>query len=266
MAVVDRIILVRVLVGIGMVAWCSLAWGQAPAAMTAAPATTMTARGTQAESSAQPQRNEGPAARTGFQMAFRTGLKFPFGDATGRNGDELARRYAYQLPIIFDLGAKVHEAIFIGAYFGLGFGSEGSDGRIEAYCDDNDDNFQNDVSCSTLSIELGLRGQYHFQPGKSFNPYLGYGIGFAASHQSIRDQSSGYTEESRSSGVDYAKLEAGIDFRQRVVGVGPFLELTAGRFNKEVSEVNGDETFNGSIDQRAWHFWLMVGARFVLFP
>jgi hypothetical protein len=260
MPVLDRIIFARLLIGVGIAGWCSLAGAQ-QAVATAAPAA---GQGAPPESSEQP--DEGPAARTGFQMAFRTGLKFPFGDATGRKGDELARRYAYQLPIIFDLGAKVHEAIYVGGYFGLGFGSEGSDGRIEAYCDDNDDNFQNDVSCSTLSIELGLRAQYHFQPGKTWNPYLGYGIGFAAVYQSLRDQSSGYTEESRSSGVDYVKLETGIDFRKRVVGIGPFLELTAGRFNKEVSEVNDDETFDGSIDQRAWHFWLMVGARFVLFP
>lgn len=255
MGFLDRLTAVRLLVSIGTLMCCATALAAEPATSTApaGDATTQTA-----PSDARP-------ARTGFQMAFRTGLKFPFGEATGRQGDGFARRYAFQWPLVFDLGAKLHESIYLGGYFGLGFGSEGDDSRIEAYCDDNDDNFQNEVSCSVLSIELGLRAQYHFRPGKPINPYVGYGIGFAAVHQAIKDQGNGYSEESRSSGIDYAKLEFGVDFR-KAVGFGPFLELTAGRFTREVSEVNGDETFRGSIDRGAWHYWLMVGGRLVVFP
>ena len=49
-------------------------------------------------------------ARTGFQMALRTGFSFPMGNATGVSSDTLSRRYAWQIPIAIDLGAKVRLA------------------------------------------------------------------------------------------------------------------------------------------------------------
>lgn len=213
----------------------------------------------------QPQRSDGPPPRTGFQMSFRTGLRFPMGDATDRPGDSLGRRYAYQLPIGIDLGAKVIPNLYLGGFFNLAFGSEGSDARIEAYCDDDNDDFENDISCSTIGIDVGLRAQYHFAPDRELNPWIGYGFGFGAIYQNVNDQERGYDESSASSGFDFARLEAGIDFRKRV-GIGPLIELTIGRFSRERSEVRGESTFDGAIEERALHYWLMVGGRLVILP
>jgi hypothetical protein len=66
---------------------------------------------------ANDQRSQRPA-RTGFQMAFRTGLAFPSGKASGTAGDSLARRYSWHWPLQLDLGSKVTEHVHVGGYMG----------------------------------------------------------------------------------------------------------------------------------------------------
>jgi hypothetical protein len=210
-------------------------------------------------------KSDGPPARTGFQAAFRTGFSFPMGDATGVPADTLGRRYAWQVPIAIDLGAKVTPSIFIGSYLHLGFGAEGSDTEVVRYCDDNDSNLENDVSCSVVTVRLGLEGNYQFQPDQRINPWVGYGIGFESAIQSLTDRQRGYSETNTSSGVTYAQLAGGFDFRA-LLGFGPYAELALGRFNKVSVEQNGRKTFSGDIEDRAWHAWLTLGVRMVVRP
>jgi hypothetical protein len=207
----------------------------------------------------------GPAARTGFQAAFRTGFSLPFGDATGVSSDTLGRRYAWQVPVAFDLGAKVTRAIFVGGYLQLGFGAEGSDNEVSAFCDDNDSNFENDVSCSVVTVRLGLEGNYQFQPDQRINPWLGYGFGFEGAIQSLTDRQRGYSETNTTSGLTYAQLSGGFDLRA-LVGFGPYAELALGRFTKVTTEQNGRKVFSGDIDDTAFHAWLTIGLRMVVRP
>ena len=212
-----------------------------------------------------PASDGGRPARTGFQMAFRTGVAFPLGKATQAPGDSLASRYSWQWPLQIDLGAKVTQHVHVGGYFTLAFGAEGDDAAIEQYCDDDDADLENDIGCSAVGFRLGVQGQYHFRPDQTVNPWLGYGLGLEATTQVLQDTPRGYEESTTSSGITYAKLDAGLDFRLPV-GLGPYLEVAFGRFTKSSTRINGDSTFSGSIDERAWHAWFTLGVRLVVFP
>lgn len=132
-----------------------------------------------------------PPAASGFQIAFRTGAMFPAGNASGAPSDSLARRYAWQLPLVLDIGGRFAHSFFLGAYLGLGIGSTGSDSRVDAACTDDDDNGRNDIVCSAASFRVGVEMQYSFAPDAHVNPWLGYGLGFESAHASISDHYKG---------------------------------------------------------------------------
>jgi opacity protein-like surface antigen len=200
-------------------------------------------------------------------MSMRTGVAFPVGNATGKSGDTLSSRYSWQVPLGFDLGAKVTESIFLGAYVVFGIGAEGSDIRTEAYCDDDDSNLENDVSCTASTLKFGLEARYSFDPGERWSPWLGYGAGFETATSEIDDADDHYRESTTVHGFTVAKLSGGIDHRSgRTLGVGPFAEAAIGNFTQTVTRVNDQTTFDGAIEQPSWHAWLTLGVRLVLFP
>ena len=199
-------------------------------------------------------------------MAFRTGLSFPVGDATSAPGDSLGARYAWQVPLAFDIGAKIGPSFFLGAYLGFGFGAEGSDVRVEDLCDDDDDDLENDVSCSAITIRFGFEAQYHFMPGERMNGWVGYGAGWESATETITDRAQGYSESATAHGFTYASLSGGLDFRSKTVGAGPYAEVALGRFTRQTTEVDNIEAAKGDISDPAWHAWISVGLRMVLFP
>jgi hypothetical protein len=199
-------------------------------------------------------------------MGFRLGLAFPLGDATDSANDTLAARYAWQVPLGIEAGVKIIPNLFAGAYFGYAFGAEGSDPLVEALCDDNDGDLENDIDCDASTIRLGLEAQYHFAPAAKMNPWLGYGFGFEWSDQTLTDRSQSYTERTTVKGFTAAKIDGGIDFRSKVVGAGPYLEVAIGQFTSTKTEIGSQETASGDIPGAAWHAWLTFGIRMVLFP
>jgi hypothetical protein len=198
-------------------------------------------------------------------MAFRTGISSPHGSATGVAGDGLARRYSWQWPLHFDLGAKVTEAVHVGGYLSLAFGAEGSDRVVERYCDDDDSNLENDIGCTAFQIRVGVQAQYHFRPDQLANPWVGYGIGFESTTLAVDDRARGYQENTSASGITFAKLDGGLDFRLGV-GLGPYVEAAVGRFTSSVTRINGERVFDGRVEEQAWHTWITVGVRLVVFP
>jgi hypothetical protein len=199
-------------------------------------------------------------------LGFRFGLAFPVGDATGAPGDTLAARYAWQVPLALEAGVKIGPNVFVGGYFSYAFGAEGSDPFVEALCDDNDDDLENDIDCDASTMRLGLEVQYHFAPGEKLNPWIGYGAGYETSDETITDSQHGYTEHAIASGFTLAKLDAGLDLRSKVVGAGPYLEVAIGQFTSATTEIGSVETASGDIPDAAWHAWLAVGFRMVVFP
>jgi hypothetical protein len=192
-------------------------------------------------------------------------MSFPMGDATGARSDPLSRRYAWQVPIVLDLGVKVLDSLFVGGYLGAAFGAEGSDSKIEAYCRDDDDDFQNDISCSAFTFQIGIQAHYSFEPGGAWNPWVGYGFGYEVAQQTITDDRRSYRETTTVKGFTVAKLMVGADYRAGI-GIGPYLEAAIGRFNQSRTEVNDEETHSGTIPEQAFHTWLTLGLRMTVNP
>jgi hypothetical protein len=199
-------------------------------------------------------------------MALRTGLSVPFGNATAESGDSLRRRYSVQWPLLFEIGAKPGDSVFIGGYFGFSFGAEGSDARIEGFCEDDDGDAENEIVCSTVGFRLGLELIYGFSPGDRVNPWLGYGIGWESQRQTINDRITRREEETTSSGLELARIMFGLDVRYKTLGFGPVIEAALGRYTTSETAVNGDVTFDGDVERPSLHGWLTLGIRGVVFP
>jgi len=200
-------------------------------------------------------------------MAASTGLRFHMGDASGAPGDTLGARYSYQLPVTLDLGFKLTPDVYLGGYLGFAYGAEGNADLIEDYCDDDDGNLSNDISCSVLSYRIGAALQYHFVPGGEYNPWVGYGFGLETVDQSLQDAPRGFKQSTQTTAVTLAKLNLGVDYRGRSgIGVGLLSEAAAGRFFHTRTEIDGVATYAGGIDQPAYHLWVGAGVRLVLFP
>jgi hypothetical protein len=116
-------------------------------------------------------RDEPPPVARGFQMAVRTGLSFPLGDISGEKGDGMSHDFATQIPLLVELGAKVHPMIFLGAYTGLSLGGTSSAFSDAQGCG------KGGRSCLASTLRIGFEVQIHFQPAERVNPWIGYGIG-----------------------------------------------------------------------------------------
>jgi hypothetical protein len=95
---------------------------------------------------------------------------------------------------------------------------------------------------------------------------LSYGLGFEGTQQSLDDRERGYSEEVFSSGLTWARLGLGFDYRSHVLGIGPYVQAAFGRFGHSTTYVNDDETSRAELGSRSWHTWLSLGTRLVLFP
>jgi hypothetical protein len=195
-----------------------------------------------------------PRARVGFQMDVRTGVSVPLGKA--EQGGKMSDLVGNQVPVIVDIGGKVIPELFLGGYFGLGFG--GPAGQTKDFCD------ANDFSCLAVSVQLGIEAQYQIIPAGRVDPWIGYGFGFESLALSQGNGSSSLSY----GGFEFARIMAGVDFRvNRVFGVGPFFDLSMGQYST-VSQTNtsGLTSANQDIGGTTTHEWLTFGARFVFFP
>ncbi len=195
-----------------------------------------------------------------------TAMSFPFGSATGERSDSLSSRYSWQwVPFDIGLGAKLIDELYVGGYLNLGVGYEGSDLKTEKRCEAGDD-LGDDVSCSSVNVHAGLEVRYTFAPAESASGWLGYGVGITAATQSISDAGQ-YKETSAVQGIDWARISGGLDFRfSRGFGMGPFGVFHVGRYTHQRSEMRDVATFAGDIADPAFHAWLTVGLRMVIFP
>jgi opacity protein-like surface antigen len=215
-----------------------------------------------------PRRRGPPEANRGFQMHFTPllAMSFPFGAATDEPHDSLRSRYGWQwVPFDVGVGAKPIDELYVGGYLNLGVGYEGSDLTTEKRCEAGDD-VSDDVSCSSDNVHAGLEVRYTFTPAESSTGWLGYGVGITSATQSISD-ASGYRESSTVRGIDWARVSGGVDFRlARGFGLGPFAVVHIGRYTHQRTEIREVVTFSGAIDDQAFHAWLTLGLRLVVFP
>lgn len=192
-----------------------------------------------------------PPQRVGFQLALRTGVSAPAGNA--EQSAKQSDGFAWQVPIIVDVGGKIHPNIFIGGYLGLAIGGCGS-----AF--DNTGG-----SCATARFMIGPEILVSIIPKGKVNPWVGYGIGLESA--GISASNGGTTASGSYFGYELAHLMGGVDFRvSHVFGVGPFLDFGIGRYTSGSVTVNNVQESSGSITNPAWHEWITIGPRFVFFP
>jgi hypothetical protein len=196
-----------------------------------------------------------PEARTGFQMALRTGYQVPVGNAA--SGASMGDAFSGQVPLALDLGWKPIPNLFVGAYGSLGFG--GTAGQTARECD------QIQASCLTISFRIGLEAQYHFIPEGKVNPWVGYGIGLESSGFSV--DKNGETKSLILAGWEYGHFMGGVDFRlSKTIGIGPFVDFSLGQYSHQSSQTPGSPQVDGDISNQALHEWILIGGRVVFFP
>lgn len=196
-------------------------------------------------------------------MSMKLGADVPFGDATGESGDTQKSRYAPQFAFELALGAKLSAPVYVGGYAGAAVGNEGDDEYARQSCEGG----LHDVSCSSASERLGVEIQYHFVPDGLVNPWVGYGLAYEWASQTLTDRIAGRTERSEVRGLQYGRLQTGIDFRLgKAIGLGPYFYVELGRYTQASTTIYGRETYSGAIDQTATHGWFGSGFRLVIFP
>jgi len=188
-------------------------------------------------------------------MAFRTGYALPMGKVDDEPDGEMSNFYSGQVPIFIEVGGKPSPYIFLGGYFGLGFG--GTDGRMADIC------ATPGASCATVTARLGFEILGYFTPGEKTSPWLGYGIGFEATSIGISGRGDGSVT---TSGPEFAHFMGGVDFRlSKGFGLGPFIDFSIAEFTKlDVNTPTLDQS--NSVENKAIHEWLAFGVRGVIFP
>lgn len=195
-----------------------------------------------------------PAARKGFQIGVRPGISVPFGSSA--KDQKMSDGPSAQFTLNADIGAKIIPQLFVGGYIGFGLG--GVAGKTSDACD------KANISCASATIRLGVEAQYHILPARKMNPWVGLGIGWEFT--SIGGGDGNQRASTTVNGVELAHFMGGLDFRlSRVVGVGPFLDLSLGRYSNSSSDT-GNTTVSTDIKDKAVHGWFTLGARVLFFP
>ena len=203
----------------------------------------------------EPGANGVPKTRRGFQMSIRPGVGIPVGSLV--KDVDLKDFFGPQFLTTLAIGAKLTNNAFVGGYLGLGFGGAG--GKTADGCD------RLSVSCSAVSVHLGVEAKYGFIPDGLVNPWLGYGIGLEVSHLSLSGD--GDSSSATLTGFEFGHFMGGVDFRvSRVFGIGPFVDFSLAQFSSSSVSGSGSGTTDGSITDKALHSWLTIGANVTFFP
>jgi hypothetical protein len=211
-----------------------------------------------------------PAARTGFQIAIRPGIAIPAGatekGANGADDPKLSDYLGPQFSSTVDIGGKIIPNLFIGGYLGLGIGGAG--GKASDFCS------QFNLSCTGVTLRIGIEGQFHILPDQKINPWVGYGIGYEASSlsSSAKNGNSNNSSSVTRAGIELAHLMGGVDFRiSRVFGVGPFLDFSLGQYSSASGSLStgsssSSSTLSNDIKDKTLHEWITIGGKVTFFP
>jgi hypothetical protein len=203
-----------------------------------------------------------------FQLAIRTGAQLPFGQTTGNGpgSDKMTETFSWQVPLIVEMGWKATPNLVVGLYGSVGFG--GASGMVANAC------AENNVSCIAVSWQLGLEALYHFAPGATISPWLGYGIGYESN--TMNESGVGGSASLTASGWEFGHFMAGVDFPlSKKVAIGPLLDFSLGEYTSLTSSTAVTGQFGaqiptgssgGDIAHTAFHEWLLIGGRIVFFP
>lgn len=198
-----------------------------------------------------------------FSLGLRAGYGLPFGKVAGGAGSDegggMGDFVSGKIPLQLDAGYFVTRNLYLGGSFQYALGLLAED------CSEP-------VSCSVSVMRFGLNADYHFQPREKLDPWVGLGVGYErlSLSSSITVEGMSASASLAASGFEFASLHGGADYQ--IAGdlfVGPFVTLTAAQYSSaslgglepipgaEEDEIPEDTT----IEEKAFHFWLMGGVR-----
>jgi outer membrane protein len=149
---------------------------------------------------------------TGVTVGLRVGVALPGGKGRSAGSDPVtgmswtgseSDAVGVLLPVAtLDLGYRFSPHLYLGAYFSgaYGTGSNCEEGGTSG------------ASCYETQFRFGVDGEYKFRPASVTQPWVGLGIGWEIMNEMSTDDT-GAEVSGSSSGVEFANLELGVDFR-----------------------------------------------------
>jgi len=176
------------------------------------------------------------------KVGLRLGYGLPMGESA--KGAKMSDGISGMIPIWLDLGYMVTPNIMVGLYAQYGL-------VMVKNCPDGAD-------CSGSDIRVGLQGQYHLSPAESMDPWFGLGVGYEMA--STKVSAGGAETTGTLSGLEFANIQAGADFKAGPLAVGPFLSFSLGQYSKAKVETPAGSA-DGDITDKAMHQWLVIGVK-----
>ena len=188
----------------------------------------------------------GPSPR-GLEVAFRSGVQVPAGDATERSS--LSSGLGIQFPLWLDLGYRF-DKWFIGAYGQYAFGLPGSN----LSCGDFG------VSCSIGGIRTGFEVQFHPAGRVKVDPWFGGGFGYEWQTVKLSDATTSATTTIQ--GWELVHLGGGCDFAiSDTFRLGPFAQFSIDEFVQTGVSGPGGQSTTVSIERKGLHSWISFGIK-----
>jgi hypothetical protein len=191
-------------------------------------------------------------------VGARVGFAIPFGDSDARGGavSKMSDLVSWGLPIQLDAAYRITQDISAGLYVQYSPYLSIPSKALGGGCG------QGGVSCSGSLWRFGVEGFYRIPGKRSFQPWVGLGIG--KEWAAIDFSGGGVSGTGKSSGWEYLNLQAGADWVvYPSITVGPALMFTLGQYADQEISQSGFATSSytlGSSEQK-FHYWISIGVR-----
>jgi hypothetical protein len=200
-----------------------------------------------------------------FRLGLRTGFGVPFGRyaevrtlASFRDQDvnAISDDVHGVVPFWLDAGYRLTSRLTLGAYFVFGLVLP----KVAPAADPLSGGCPEGFDCTATGLRAGLQGEYAFLTGP-VRPWVGLGVGYEWVQTHLEGKTLALDLATRHSGPEFLHLQAGTDFRfNPSFGLGPFVTLTAMQYTSCSFELSGQRQAC-ELDDRAWHGWVLLGAR-----
>jgi hypothetical protein len=214
---------------------------------------------------ARAEQGTGSAAPARFRVGLRSGFGVPYGRyaevrtlASFRDADvnALSDDIHGVIPLWLDVGYRLSPHWVLGGYFTFGVVLP----KVAPASNPLAGGCPEDFDCAATGLRAGLQAEYAILTGP-VRPWLGLGLGYEWVHTSIQGKTLDLELATWHSGPELLQLQAGTDFRlDRSFALGPFLALTAMQYTSCSLELTG-QSQPCELDDKAWHGWLLLGAR-----
>jgi len=176
-----------------------------------------------------------------WRLGAEVGLAVPLGSSSPADLDEA-------------FGARVPVLIYFGRTFGSGLSLEGGVGStVTSTCTEH--------GCDgTMRVELGVEYDFGSHPAFASRFTIDPWIGYAAGGEWLSRGVAGGTETVWGTGIEVARLRAGVDFLRGFASVGPFVDFTTIDYPRLSTDANAGST-TGSVLRS----WVTFGVRVAYF-